>query len=172
MASFWRDRQVPGRSRNVDRTLQVQVERVRGLVEALMFDIAAWLADVMHPVTPELCPGYAFNELRRLPSPRERMHHYVALSLLDSWGAVMDRWVASGLRMQPYFDRRLELEIDGLGGSEPVLASFQFTNSSIVQVEGRREYCKGEWLMTVQISPTLKRIENCQLRPAISGRQG
>ncbi len=165
----WR---APTDSRNVDRTLQVQVERVRGLVEALMFDLAAWLAGVLHPVTPELCPGYAFHELRRLPSPRERMFHYVGGPLLDSWGEVMDRWVAGGRRLQPYFDQRLELEIDGLGGLEPVKASFRFTNQSIVLVEGRREYCNSEWLMTVEISPLLKRIETCTLRPSARGQVG
>lgn len=172
MAHSFRGRHGPTGSRNVDRTLQVQVAKVRGLVEALMFDMAAWLASAIHPVTPELCPGYAFHELRALPLPRERMLHYVSEPLLDSWGAVMDRWVGGGLRLQPYFDQRLELEIDGLGGSEPVKASFRFTNQSIVLVEGRREYCNSEWLMTVEISPTLKRIETCTLRPAARGRSG
>ena len=165
-------RQAPNASANVDRTLQVQVERVRGLVEAMMFDLAAWLADAFHPVTPELCPGYAFHELRRLPSPRERMFHYVSEPLLDSWGEVMDRWVGAGLRLQPYFDQRLELGIEGLGGFEPVTASFRFNNQSIVLVGGRREYCDSEWLMTVQINPTLKRIESCTLRPWDHRRAG
>src|SRR5216683_2715900 len=141
MPSSWRGGHTPTGSRNVDHTLQLQVGRVRGLVEALMFDLAAWLAGALHPVTPELCPGYPFHELRRLSSPRERMFHYVSGPLLDSWGEVMDRWVSDGRRLQPYFDQRLELEIDGLGGPAPVKASFRFTNQSIVLVEGRREYC-------------------------------
>jgi hypothetical protein len=173
--AFFERRRPPrrgGNGPNVDRSVQVQVERVRGLVEALMFDIAAWLAGASHPVTPEVFPRYPFNELRRLPSPRERMLHYVAGSILDSWGAVMDRWVSSGLRLQPYFDQRLELEIDGLGGSKQVLATFRFPNRSIVLVGDRREYCDSTWQMTVRISPTLKRIDSCVLRPAGRGREG
>jgi hypothetical protein len=155
---------------DVDRTLQLQVEKVRRLVETLMFDLAAWLSGARHPVTPELCPGYVFDELRVLLSPRERMLHYLSEPLLDSWGQVMDRWLASGLRLQPSFGDRVELEIDGLGGLDLVKASFRFTNQSIVLVEGRREYCDSQWLVTLEISTSLKRIENCRLEPSGHGR--
>ena len=80
----------------VDRRLKHQVARVCGLVESLMFDVAAWLAGAEQPVTPQLNAGYLFNELRRLPSPRDRMRHYVSEDLLESWGEVMDRWLAYG----------------------------------------------------------------------------
>lgn len=170
MTPFARRHAAPGApGDNVDRSLQLQVNRVRGLVEALMFDVAAWLADVTRPVTPELCPGYAFHELRAMPSPRQRMLHYVSGPLLDSWGEVMDRWVAGGLRLQPYFDPRVELEIEGLGGPGPVIATFRFSNRSTVLVGGRREYCDSEWLMTVQISRALNRIETCLIQPAPRG---
>jgi hypothetical protein len=142
---------------------------VRGLVEALMFDVAAWLAGAVEPVTPELNPGYAFNELRRLPSPRDRMSHYVGEGLLDSWGEVMDRWLEHGLRLQPHFGNRLALAIDELGGAQPVKATFRFSNQSIILVGGRREYLDGAWQVTVQISPDLKQIENCLLRPVSEG---
>jgi hypothetical protein len=142
---------------------------VRGLVEALMFDVAAWLAGAVEPVTPELNPGYAFNELRRIPSPRDRMSHYVGEGLLDSWGEVMDRWLEHGLRLQPYFGNRLALAIDELGGPQPVKATFRFSNQSIILVGGRREYLDGAWQVTVQISPDLKQIENCILRPVSEG---
>jgi hypothetical protein len=138
---------------------------VRGLVEALMFDVAAWLAGAVEPVTPELNPEYAFNELRRLPLPRDRMSHYLSEPLLDSWGEVMDRWLEYGLRLQPYFGNRLELTVDELGGTGPVKATFRFSNRSIILVGERREYCGGDWQVTVQIGPDLKRIENCLLRP-------
>jgi hypothetical protein len=156
--------------RSGDRGVTLQVRKVQGLVEALMFDIAAWLAGVACPVTPELCPGYAFNELRRLPVPRQRMAHYVGEALLDSWGEVLDRWVAHGLRLQPHLGHRLGLLVDGVGGSGPVKATFRFSNQSIILVGGRRQYCSGEWLMTVVISPNLKRIESCVLRPVPEGQ--
>jgi hypothetical protein len=144
---------------------------VRGLVEALMFDVAAWLAGAVEPVTPELNPGYVFNELRRLPLPRDRMSRYVSGVLLDSWGEVMDRWLAHGLRLQPHFGNRLALTVDELGGPGPVKATFRFSNRSIILVEERREYLDGDWQVTVQISPDLKLIENCLLRPVSEGSQ-
>lgn len=137
-----------------------------------MFDIAAWLAGAVCPVTPELCPDYAFNELRRLPVPRDRMAHYVGEALLDSWGEVLDRWVGHGLRLQPYFGQRLGLLVDGVGGSGPVKATFRFSNQSIILVGGRRQYCSGEWQMSVLITPNLKRIESCILRPVPEGQPG
>jgi len=156
----------------VDRRLKHQVARVCGLVESLMFDVAAWLAGAEQPVTPQLNAGYLFNELRRLPSPRDRMRHYVSEDLLESWGEVMDRWLAYGARLQPHFGHRLALLIDGLGSSGPIRASFRFSNRSIVLVDGRRDYCSGDWQMTVEISPNLKRVEACLLRPAREGSRG
>jgi|SRR5437868_13671305 len=170
--SFGAARRSPDGGRVADRSVTVQVRRVRGLVEALMFDVAAWLACAVGPVTPELHPDYAFNELRRLPLPRDRMAHYVNDALLDSWGEVLDRWVGHGLRLQPYFGQRLGLLVDGVGGTGPVKASFRFSNQSIILVGSRRQYCSGEWQMTVQISPNLKRIESCVLRPVPESRPG
>jgi hypothetical protein len=159
------------RARAGDRGVTLQVRRVRSLVEALMFDIAAWLAGVTSPVTPELCPDYAFNELRRLPVPRDRMAHYVGEGLLASWGEVLDRWVGHGLRLQPHFGQRLGLLVDGVGGTGPVKATFRFSNQSIILVGGRRQYCSGDWQMTVVISPNLKRIESVVLRPVAEGQR-
>jgi hypothetical protein len=170
MRLFFRLRASTAPQQVVDHKVKVQVRKVRGLVEALMFDIAAWLAMAFEPVTPELCPGYAFNELRMLPAPCDRMQHYVSEALLDSWGEVLDRWIESGMRLQPHLGQRLELDVDGLGGSEPIRASFRFPNRSILLAGSRREYCSGDWMMTVLISPNLKRIESCMLRPAQDGR--
>jgi hypothetical protein len=153
----------------VDRRLKHQVDRVRGLVEALMFDVAAWLAGAVQPVTPEVNPGYAFNELRRFPSPRERMGHYVSRELLESWGEVMDRWLEHGLRLQPYFGQRAALTVDDLGGAGLVKATFRFSNRSIILAGDRREYSSGDWQVTVQISPHLRRIETCVIRPVPEG---
>src|SRR5262245_7260552 len=158
------------RPRLADRSVGVQVGRVRGLVEALMFDVAAWLAGAVRPVTPELFSGYAFNELRRLPLPRDRLRHYLSEPLLDSWGEVLDQWVGSGLRLQPHFGQRLGLLVDGIGGPGAVRATFRFPNRSIIVAGSHREYCRGEWQLTVLISPNLRRIQSCQLRPVPEGR--
>jgi hypothetical protein len=97
------------------------------------------------------------------------MCQYVSQGLLESWGEVMDRWLAHGLRLQPHFGQRLALMVDGLDGPGPVRATFRFSNRSIVLAGERREYCDGDWQVTVQISPQLKRIETCILRSVSEG---
>jgi hypothetical protein len=169
---FSRRGRASGGTAPIDRRLKHQVASVCGLVEALMFDVAAWLAGVEQPVSPELNPRYPFNELRRLPRPRDRMAGYVSEGLLGSWGEVLDRWLAYGSRLQPHFGHQLALVVDGLGGPGSVKATFRFPNRSIILVGDRREYCGGDWQMTVEISPNLRRIETCLLRPASEGPRG
>lgn len=167
--AFSRRRQATGTSQAADQRLKQQVIRVRGLVEALMFDVAAWLAGADQPVSPELNPGYLFNELRRLARPRDRMSAYVSEEVLESWGEVMDHWLTYGARLQPSFGRRAALMVDGLDGPGLVRATLRFHNRSIILVGDRRRYCGGDWQLTVEISPSLKRIESCLLRPTADG---
>ena len=164
--AFSRRRRSAGGALPADQRLKHQVTRACGLVEAMMFDVAAWLAGAERPVTPELNPNYLFNELRRFPRPRDRMTYYVSEELLESWGDVMDRWLGYGSRLQPHLGNRLALMVDGLGGPGPVKASFRFSNHSVILVGDRRQYCSGDWQVTVELSPNLKRIETCLLRPA------
>ena len=84
-----------------------------------------------------------------------------------TWGEVMDRWLAYGARLQPHFGHRLALLIDGLGSSGPIRASFRFSNRSIVLVDGRRDYCSGDWQMTVEIGSELQAAVVEEGRPAV-----
>ena len=152
-----------------DQQLKQRMTRVCGLVEALMFDLAAWLAGADRPVTPELNPAYMFNELRRLPRPRDRMSAYLSEELLESWAEVIERWLTYGANLQPYFGRRLALVVEGLDGAGPVSATLRFPNQSTILIGSRRQYCRSDWELTVEISSTLKRIESCLLRPASDG---
>jgi hypothetical protein len=150
-----------------DQQLKLQVDRVRGLVEALVFDVATWLAATERPVTRDLHPDYAFNELRVVAQPRDRMSAYVSPELLESWGEAIEGWLALGAGLQPNFGRRLPLVIEGLEGRGPVSATVRFPNRSIIILPGgRRQYCGSDWQLAVEISPDLRRIEACTLAPA------
>ena len=146
-----------------------RLERVTALVYALLHDVAAWLGGLEEPVQAELYPEYRLRGVADLPSPRQRLARYVSPVLLESWGEVLDRWVASGYHYRPSFGRMVRVAVSE-GAGEGTRAEVVFQDRSEVELpDGSREAPGRRWQLVAWIADDLRQVRTVQLREAAAG---
>lgn len=147
----------------IDETEQ-RLERVTALVYALLHDVAAWLSGTVEPVDLGFYPEYRLRAVADLPEPRARMARYLNPGLLESWGEVLDRWVAQGYEYRPSFGRNLRVAItDGLEEGPRVEVTFH-DRSEVQTPDGERLTPGRRWSMTVWVASDLRQIRSVVLR--------
>jgi hypothetical protein len=142
-----------------------QVDRVRDLTQAFLHDLLAWLRDAYAPLEAVQFPEYRLERVRDLPDPRERMRRYVNQDLLAMWGPALDGWLAQRLRLRASLGDATRVRVDGLEETQPA-ARVRLVNRSVIEQGNRRQESDGVWMLQLDFSPDLKRIENAELRPA------
>ena len=147
--------------------LSQRFEMLQGLCFCLVFDTCFYLAGKVAPIPPDITE-YKLKRLMEIPSPLERMGHYVAPELLASWKKALEPFFASGLRLSPELGDGGDLSEDGLIEGTAVRATVKFQNRSAIY---NRDNVRGvlpraEWQMSVFINPELTRIDHAVLRPA------
>lgn len=149
-------------SSTVDDT-EERLERVTALVYALLHDVAAWLSGSVEPVDLAFYPEYRLRAVADLPEPRARMARYLNPDVLESWGEVLDRWVASGFQYRPSFGRNVRVAITD--GPEGPRAEVGFRDRSEIQTaEGERLTPGRRWSMTLWVAEDLRQIRSVVLR--------
>ncbi len=152
-----------------DERRERQIERVHAMTYALLLDVMAWFLDLDQPVSEQLFPEYRLEGLREIADPRQRLHGYCSPHLLAAWEPVRRRWLERGIRLKPDFGTTATLQIEGLDGEEGPRATARFTDRSVVELDGRRQYNSREWVLTAWLRPDLSRIEDATFRPAGAG---
>lgn len=149
-------------SSTVDDT-EERLERVTALVYALLHDVAAWLSGSVEPVDLAFYPEYRLRAVADLPEPRARMARYLNPDVLESWGEVLDRWVASGFQYRPSFGRNVRVAITD--SPEGPRAEVGFRDRSEIQTaEGERLTPGRRWSMTLWVAEDLRQIRSVVLR--------
>jgi len=151
---------------NTDVARERQIEQVHTLLYALLLDVVAWFLDLNEPVSDRLFPEYRLSQLRDLPDPRDRLRAYCSPRLLSAWEPAQRRWAARGIRVKPDFGTTATLRIEGLDGAEFPRAVARFTDRSVLEMQGRRQYNSNDWVLTAWLRPDLSRIESVSFRSA------
>jgi hypothetical protein len=151
-----------------DERRERQIERVHTLTYALLLDVIAWFMDLREPVDEHLFPEYHLPDaVRSMLDPRERLATYVSTRLLAAWEPARERWLSHGAHLKPDFGTSATLQIEGLDGEAPQpLATARFTDRSVVEIGGRRQYLSHDWVLTAWLAPDLTRIENAAFAAA------
>ncbi len=152
---------------NTDHARERQIEQVHTLLYALLLDVVAWFLDLHEPVSERLFPEYRLPELRPLPDPRDRLRVYCSPRLLAAWEPARRRWVERGIRVKPDFGTTATLRIEGLDGAAFPRAVARFTDRSVLELQGRRQYNSTDWVLTAWLRPDLSRIESASFQSAL-----
>jgi hypothetical protein len=159
-----------GRKRRAEPTTDEhrarQIEQVHTLLYALLLDLVSWFLALEEPVDERLFPEYRLERVRTLPDPLDRLHAYCSPRLVAAWEPVQRRWVDRGIRMKPDFGTTATLRIEGLDVGQEPRAVARFTDRSVLELDGRRQYNSNEWVLTAWLRADLERIENATFRPA------
>jgi hypothetical protein len=153
-----------------DERRERQIERIHSLTYALLLDVVAWFLDIREPVDEHLFPEYRLTEVRSFPDPRDRLSTYLNPQLMAAWEPVRDRWREGGLQMKPDFGTTATLEIDGLDGQQTPRAVARFTDRSVIERGGHRQYNDRDWVLTAWLRPDLTAIENATFQPPSADR--
>jgi hypothetical protein len=147
--------------------LSQKFEILQGLCFCLVFDLCFYLAGKTAPVPADI-PEYKLKRLREIPRPWERMSHYVAPELLESWKTALEPFFAANLRLAPELGDGGDLSEDGLIEGKPVRATVKFQNRSAIYDQNgvRGVLPRAEWQMSVFVNADLTRIDHAVIRPA------
>lgn len=151
---------------STDEHRERQIEQVHALLYALLLDTVSWFLDLREPVDQRLFPEYRLGSVGGLPDPRDRLNAYCSPRLLAAWEPVRRRFREQGLKVKPDFGTTATLRIEGLDGGRTPCATARFTDRSVIEQEGRRQYNSNEWLLTAWLRPDLEQIENATFQAA------
>lgn len=143
------------------------MDAIRGTCFCLLYDLCAWMARALRPV-PAGATEYVRDDLRSIPDPVDRLDRYVNPDLLAAWKRALAPFFGAGARLLPGLHDTGQVRLDGGQEAGPILAQVDFTNaSSLLDHEGHTlQLPERGWVLSVWLSPDLRRVESASLRPA------